>query len=325
MRWDEHGWDNYGPATMWDVTGGVDANGKLVAFDATSYRHGVVREDTDASRRSASRCATPGAGPADTTYSRDAVRHPEPADHRQDRADAERRTSRRARCGRRTRCRPCFATEQVIDQLAYLAGSGSVPVPAEQHQHGADRTGRHADRERDSGQWQWRDSLIAVAKAANWKPQGRELGEADRRRSARVAASRSAASPNSQAAIVADIEVNMKTGKITVEAHRTSAAGRRPDGRPEPGREPDDRRADHGRQPGAVRSGHVRQAAASRASTGSRTRCCASRTIPSVTTVVVQRSTSSRPATASRPRRPSRRRSRTRSSTRPASGSTRRR
>ncbi len=37
MRWDEQGWDNYGPAQMMDVKGGVDANGKLVATDVTMF------------------------------------------------------------------------------------------------------------------------------------------------------------------------------------------------------------------------------------------------------------------------------------------------
>src|SRR4051794_1100300 len=37
MRWDEHGWDNYGPAQMTDVRGGVDANGNLVATETTIF------------------------------------------------------------------------------------------------------------------------------------------------------------------------------------------------------------------------------------------------------------------------------------------------
>jgi CO/xanthine dehydrogenase Mo-binding subunit len=37
MRWDEQGWDNYGPAQMMDVRGGIDANGKLVATDVTMF------------------------------------------------------------------------------------------------------------------------------------------------------------------------------------------------------------------------------------------------------------------------------------------------
>ena len=37
MRWDEHGWDNYGPAQMSDVRGGVDAKGNIVATDMTMF------------------------------------------------------------------------------------------------------------------------------------------------------------------------------------------------------------------------------------------------------------------------------------------------
>ena len=34
MRWDqEHGWDYYGPATLVDIRGAVDANGKITAYD----------------------------------------------------------------------------------------------------------------------------------------------------------------------------------------------------------------------------------------------------------------------------------------------------
>jgi len=35
MRWDEHGWDNYGPPQLMDVRGGVDAAGNLVATEQT--------------------------------------------------------------------------------------------------------------------------------------------------------------------------------------------------------------------------------------------------------------------------------------------------
>ena len=40
MRWDEHGWDQFGPAQATDVRAGIDANGKLVAYDYTAYNHG---------------------------------------------------------------------------------------------------------------------------------------------------------------------------------------------------------------------------------------------------------------------------------------------
>ena len=35
MRWDEHGWDNYQSAQLMDLRGGIDATGKLTAYDFT--------------------------------------------------------------------------------------------------------------------------------------------------------------------------------------------------------------------------------------------------------------------------------------------------
>jgi CO/xanthine dehydrogenase Mo-binding subunit len=46
MRWDEHGWDNYSPATRYEVTAGMDANGNWTAVDWTNYgqpNSGLVR------------------------------------------------------------------------------------------------------------------------------------------------------------------------------------------------------------------------------------------------------------------------------------------
>ena len=37
MRWDEHGWDNYGAAQLVDFRGGIDANGNIVGYDFTTF------------------------------------------------------------------------------------------------------------------------------------------------------------------------------------------------------------------------------------------------------------------------------------------------
>ena len=37
MRWDEHGWDNYGPAQMTDIRAGVDGGGNITAFEFTHF------------------------------------------------------------------------------------------------------------------------------------------------------------------------------------------------------------------------------------------------------------------------------------------------
>jgi nicotinate dehydrogenase subunit B len=39
MRWDEHGWDNYGPAHVGEVRAAADANGKLVGYEYHGWQH----------------------------------------------------------------------------------------------------------------------------------------------------------------------------------------------------------------------------------------------------------------------------------------------
>ena len=37
MRWDEHGWDNYSPPVLMDLTAGLDTNNKLTALKVTAW------------------------------------------------------------------------------------------------------------------------------------------------------------------------------------------------------------------------------------------------------------------------------------------------
>jgi nicotinate dehydrogenase subunit B len=46
MRWDELGWDNYGPAHLADVRAGVDAAGNIVAFEYDGWHHGWNTAET---------------------------------------------------------------------------------------------------------------------------------------------------------------------------------------------------------------------------------------------------------------------------------------
>jgi nicotinate dehydrogenase subunit B len=46
MRWDELGWDNYGPAHLADVRAGVDADGNIVAFEYHGWHHGWNTAET---------------------------------------------------------------------------------------------------------------------------------------------------------------------------------------------------------------------------------------------------------------------------------------
>jgi nicotinate dehydrogenase subunit B len=39
MRWDEHGWDNYGPSHVGEVRAAADANGRLVGYEYHGWQH----------------------------------------------------------------------------------------------------------------------------------------------------------------------------------------------------------------------------------------------------------------------------------------------
>ena len=209
MRWDEHGWDNYGPATLWDVKGGVDAKGKLVAWDATSFGMGSYTK-TPSEAMIGQAIPTPGAGPADTTYSgtqydipnRRIVGKTVPTLNNYFKVSTLRAPNA---------MQTCFGNEQVIDQLAYLAGQDPYQFRLNNISTAPLGTGvGQSVANAAPGQWQWRDALNAVAKAANWQPRvTNSVKQTGLIRKGRGIAMGGFA--NSQAANVADVEVNMKT------------------------------------------------------------------------------------------------------------------
>jgi CO/xanthine dehydrogenase Mo-binding subunit len=189
---------------MWDVAGGVDANGKIVAFDATSFGMGAYNK-TPTESQVGQPMTTPGNGPADTTYSgtqydianRRIVGKTTPTLN-----NAFKTSTLRAPNAMQT----CFATEQVIDQLAYLAGMDPYEF----------RLKNISTATIAGGQNQWRDSLVADAQAANWKPRVafsvKQTG--DIRKGRGIALGGFA---GSQSGIAAEIEVNVKSGKIVAK------------------------------------------------------------------------------------------------------------
>ncbi|MGE3704702.1 MAG: molybdopterin cofactor-binding domain-containing protein [Vicinamibacterales bacterium] len=46
MRWDEHGWDNYGPAHVGDVRVAADASGRITAYEYHGWQHHWAAVDT---------------------------------------------------------------------------------------------------------------------------------------------------------------------------------------------------------------------------------------------------------------------------------------
>jgi CO/xanthine dehydrogenase Mo-binding subunit len=200
MRWDEHGWDNFQQAMLVDVRAGIDANGKLVAYDYTllSQPYSTAIDVTSEligdpyPNTSPSRIDDPSVGDAYTATNKRL--HGKTADVYK----GYFRTSSHVSGG--SGQQSAFATEQAIDELAYAARIDPVEF-----------------RRQNISDDAWLMALNAAAIAAKWQPRvaasnlsnatvvtGRGVGIGSHGSAARSAA-------------VVDIEVNRKTGKITVK------------------------------------------------------------------------------------------------------------
>jgi len=205
MRWDETGWDQFGPAQATDVRAGIDANGKLVAYDYTAFNHGWTQViESAAQLAGAPLPATSPGGQIDTVNSGSFYTIP------------NRRVTSNAVDGYKGFFKgiwlrapgapqAVFASEQTIDALAHAANMDPMAFRIQ-----------NIDATQTTGVARWIDVLNAVAKAADWKP----AVSASKLASGNVVKGRGVAVggfAGSYPAIVADITVNKETGVITVD------------------------------------------------------------------------------------------------------------
>jgi CO/xanthine dehydrogenase Mo-binding subunit len=213
MRWDEHGWTHYGPAIMYDMRAGVDTSGNMVAYEATGFGQGGTSIYTG--RELAGPIGAPtatanalptlvkGSGtvsenlspwmnvantnyklinkPIDSTYG---IFHSGPL-----RAPGAQQTT--------------FADAQTVDMLAVAANMDSLAF-------------RLKNMQTDTTNQRWSAVLQAAATAASWQPwvAGSKVDH-----TANIVTGRGIANSHhggAYAAVVADIQVNKKTGKILV-------------------------------------------------------------------------------------------------------------
>jgi CO/xanthine dehydrogenase Mo-binding subunit len=212
MRWDEHGYDNFGPAVSVDIRAGVDASGKIVATDSTGFARGngftatsVVHQQLGLPLAPQGREMTvDGWGMAGAQYtvpSRRIVTNALP-----NIGLGVRTGAMRSVLGPQT----VFAFEQMIDELAYAAKIDPYEFRVRNVTTGPGRPGPWYDTDR------WLGVLNAAARAAGWKPHV----SASNLSGANVVTGRGIASaPHamSLSTVVADVEVNKKTGKIVVK------------------------------------------------------------------------------------------------------------
>ena len=200
MRWDEHGWDGYGPAQLMDLRGGVDANGNLVAYDYTQLgQPGSSIDTTDELRGTP--YPTPGSltpnapntGPMYTNSTQGNYRTIGKTTQLLN-ATSFKDGALRDPQGPQT----VFGSEQLIDELAYAAGKDPI-----------------AFRQQNISDPRWLGVLNTVAQLANWQPRVANSVK----QSGNIVAGRGFGfgrhGSAGMAGGVAEITVNKKTGKIT--------------------------------------------------------------------------------------------------------------
>jgi CO/xanthine dehydrogenase Mo-binding subunit len=178
MRWDNHGWDNYGPAAVADIRGGLDTNGKIIAYDYTEF----------------------GATPP--TYSTGDQYTPNLGSRRLN-GVATTQFLRTGPLRGPGHVQAGWGSEQMMDELAHAANMDPLTF-----------------RQNHTTDPYWRGVLDAVAQLSNWQP---KVAASDLSSETVVSGRGIALSTESHPgslvydAVVADIEVNKKTGKITVK------------------------------------------------------------------------------------------------------------
>jgi CO/xanthine dehydrogenase Mo-binding subunit len=198
MRSDELGWDDYGPAHLADVRAGIDANGKLVAYEYHGWQHGwLINETThELVLRTPPKERTTGAGsiPVNrmSTGSMYAVANRRVVSHAVPMVGYLKGAPLRSPLDLSF----AFASEQTIDELAFMAGIDPLEF-----------------RRNNIGDARWLGVLNAAAAAAEWKPRVATYTLS----TAEVVTGRGIALGThhvSYGAAVAEIEVNRRTGNI---------------------------------------------------------------------------------------------------------------
>jgi CO/xanthine dehydrogenase Mo-binding subunit len=201
MRWDEHGWDNYGPAHLAEVRAAADASGKLVAYEYHGWQHGWTVTSTiqDIALRkpgveralgSASITVNPmSTGSMYIVPNRRVISHAVPMQG----------YLRGAALRSPLDLSFAFASEQTIDELA-----------------AALRMDPFEFRRKNIGDKRWLGVLEAAARAANWRPRvmASSLSNDDIVRGRGIGLGTHHVS---YGAAVADIEVNKRTGVIVAK------------------------------------------------------------------------------------------------------------
>ena len=208
MRWDETGWDQLGPAQLTDISAGIDASGNIVGYQYQSFQHGSMSVESSSEFAGVKLPLSEPTGNADGTSSASYY------DKIPNRAVLSKKVGSYHGFLKGTYLRApaapqsLFASEQIIDDLAHSAAMD--PIAFRLQNMTTDPTAGAAGLQGS----RWQAVLEATAKLANWTPKvaASKLGTGN------IVTGRGVAIggfSNARPAVIADVSVNLKTGKIT--------------------------------------------------------------------------------------------------------------
>jgi nicotinate dehydrogenase subunit B len=203
MRWDEHGWDNFGPPHLVDLQAGIDGKGNIVAWDYSSLALPYVPNGSTTRELAGLAVSAPGVSALEDTANGMQYNLPNW------RVTAKtlplvgnyfKTSNMRASHSSQT----TWATEIMVDELAYAAGID--PIDFRRLNVSKTNTERYLG------------VLDALATASSWQPRVAASSLSD----AEVVSGRGiSAGPRSKpisfSGVVVQIDVNKKTGKILVK------------------------------------------------------------------------------------------------------------
>ncbi len=201
MRWDEHGWDNYGPAHLAEVKAGVDPDGRIVAYEYDGWQHGWTITTTvqDSATQKPGRERAAGSASILVNPVSTGSMYKIPNRRVTSHAVAMGPYLRGAALRSPLDLSFAFASEQTIDELATALRLDPLDF-----------------RRRNIGDARWLGVLNAVVEAAKWSPkvmgEGRGEGDVVRGRGIGLGSHHV-----SYGAAVAEVEVDRRTGLVVAK------------------------------------------------------------------------------------------------------------
>ena len=199
MRWDEHGWDDYGPAHLGEVRAAADGEGRIVAYEYQGWQHNWSIVETSAQLTGIPAAEFEGSAAQQVSPlnlgSMYDVANLKLINHRVPGMGYLKGAWLRSPLDLSF----SFASEQAIDQLAYLL-----------------KMDPYAFRQHNIKDARWLGVLNAVAQAAAWRPRP----AASNLSNATIVTGRGIGVGThlaSYGAAVAEIEVNRKTGRVVAK------------------------------------------------------------------------------------------------------------